>query len=115
MTNIQFIEEKPVCLVEVQGIMKNLEKRDPELNYRSVKTKDFLENFPPSLSAAKEKELYQKLVDLNLTRLKEEHIIKIIDFLPTSVNDLKAVLQAYPLSMPKKDQDAIVAVVKEFA
>jgi len=62
----------------------------------------------------KKGELKKKLQDLKLTRLKEEHITKIIDFLPATANDLKIVLMAYPLSLPKKDQDGIVEVVKEF-
>ena len=51
---------------------------------------------------------------LNLTRLKEEHIAKIIDFLPKTLTELKVVLQAYPLTIPKKDQESTLAVVKDF-
>ncbi len=115
MANPQFVEERPVTLAEAKAAIAVIEKRDTELNYRSTKSKEYLEHFGGALSVAKKDELQQKLVDLNLTRLKEEHIVKIIDFLPKTVDDLKTVLQAYPLSMPKKDQEAIIGVVKEFA
>ena len=74
--------------------------------------KEYLDNFV-TFSAAKRNELHKKLQELNLLRLKEEHLAKIIDFLPKTVNDLKIVLQAYPLSMPKKDQESIVNAIKE--
>ena len=111
MTNPQFIEEKPLSLVDVKEVLKGIEKRDEELGYLSNKAKEYLDTFI-TLSDEKKRELHRKLVGLNLTRLKEEHIAKITDFLPTKVNDLKIVLQAYPLSLPKKDQDGIVNAVK---
>ncbi|HIJ10587.1 TPA: hypothetical protein HA278_00890 [Candidatus Woesearchaeota archaeon] len=115
MATPQFIEESTLSLADVKAIMAKVTKREEELNYRSNKAKEFVENFQPALSLEKATELKEKLLGLGLTRLKEEHVSKIIDFLPTKVVDLKTVLAAYPLSMPKKDMDAIVATVKEFA
>jgi len=114
MTNPLFIEEKPLSLAEVKDILHDVEKRDKELNFLSNKGKEYLDAFV-AIDTKKGAELKKKLLALDLTRLKEEHIAKIIDFMPKDANDLKIVLQAYPLSMPKKDQDAIVATVKEFS
>lgn len=113
MANPEFLEEHPLSLVDVKEYIKTIENRDKELNFSSNRVKEYLDSFV-TLSPAKKKELYNKLVDLKLTRLKEEHFIKIIDFLPQTINDLKIVLQAYPLSLPKKDQESIVNTVKEF-
>jgi len=114
MAQPEFIEEKPLTLAEVKEIMGKISKRDTELNYRSGKTKDFLENFS-TIDTKTKAEIQKKLKELDLTRLKEEHIAKIIDFLPKNLEDLKVVLAAYPLSMPKKDQEAIVKVTQEYA
>ncbi len=114
MPNPQFIEEKSLCLVDVKETLSDIEKRDGQLNYLSTKVKDYVDLFV-TLSPKKKEELQKKLMDLNLTRLREDHVAKIIDFLPTTVNDLKIVLQAYPLSMPKKDQESIVQVIQEVA
>ncbi|HLC52587.1 MAG TPA: hypothetical protein VJI98_05055 [Candidatus Nanoarchaeia archaeon] len=113
MVSPQFIEEKPISLADTKKILEDIEKRDEELNYISKKSKLYLDNCLV-LSLSKKEELRKKLEGLDLTRLKAEHIMKIIDFLPKDTSDLKVVLQAYPLSMPKKDQEAIVAAVKEF-
>ncbi len=114
MVNPQFIEEQPLCLFDAKELMTAIEKRDEELNYQSNRAKEYLENFV-RLSAEQKEKLQADLVGLNLTRLKEEHIMKIIDFLPKTVDDLKVVLQAYTLSLPKKDQESIIQTVKGVA
>lgn len=113
MPSPQFIEEKPLSLVDVKSNLQSIEKRDEELNYLSNKAKEYLDNFV-TLSPDKKEEMYKKLSKLDLTRLKDEHICKFIDFLPKDVEELKVVLQSYPLSLSKKDQEAIVGAVKEF-
>ena len=114
MVNPQFVEEKSLALVDAKVILAKIEKRDEEMNYLSNKAKEYLDNFT-ILTLKKKEELKKILEGLNLTRLKEDHIMKIIDFLPKTVEELKIVLQAYPLSMPKKDQEAIVKAVKDFS
>ena len=113
MVSPQFVEEQAISLADAKDILNKIQKEEEELNYISNKAKEYLEN-TVILSNSKKEELRKKLEGLKLTRLKHEHIMKIIDFSPKNVNDLKVVLQAYPLSMPKKDQDEIVAVVKDF-
>ncbi len=108
----QFIEEKPLSLVDAKEILRNIEKRDKDLNYLSNKVREYLDAFV-ALTPQKKEELFSKLNELSLTRLKEEHMAKIIDFLPQSVDELRVVFQAYPLSLPKKDQESIVQVIKE--
>lgn len=114
MPTPQLVSETPLALADVKASVGALQKRDQELNYLSNKAKEYLEQFPP-LPEKKREELYANLAALNLTRLKEEHFCKIIDFLPKNLDELKVVLQSYPLSLSKKDQESIVAVVQEFA
>ncbi len=113
MPSPQFVSETPLALAEVKHSLHSLEQRDGSLNFLSNKAKEQQELFV-SLPLEKKNALYAKLSGLNLTRLKEEHFCKIIDFLPKDLEQLKVVLQSYPLSLPKKDQESIVEVVKEF-
>ncbi|MBI4983726.1 hypothetical protein HZC32_03720 [Candidatus Woesearchaeota archaeon] len=113
MANPQFIEQKALSLGEVKEILQAIEKRDGQLNYFSNKTKEYLD-IMVTLTAHKRQELHKQLANLNLIRLKEEVMVKIIDFLPKNVSDLKVVLQGYNLSLSKKDQESIVEVVSKF-
>ncbi len=113
MVSPQFVEEHTVPIATVKRLLEDIEKRDGELSYRSAKSKEFIETFHSTVSEIKSEDLKKKLLGLDLVRLKEEHITKIVDFSPQTVQELKVVLQAYPLSLPKKDQESIVAAVKE--
>jgi|SRR3989338_5549988 len=109
-----FVSETPLALAEVKSILNSVEQRDGSLNFLSNKAKEQQEVFA-TLALKKKEELYAKLTGLNLTRLKEEYYCKIIDFLPQNVEELKVILQSYPLSLSKKDQESIVAAVTEVA
>jgi len=113
MPNPQFIEEEPLCLVDVKEKLQQVETRDQEINYRSKKAKEFLATFV-ELNPEQKEQLHQKLVDLKLIRLKELYLAKLIDFLPQSVDELKVILQGYPLSLPKKDMESITKTIKDF-
>lgn len=110
MVNPKIIEETPISLAEVKASLEAASERDGELNFLSNKTKEYLENFNVASSEEAE-ELKNKLKGLDLTRIKDEHIAKLIDFHPKNLEELRAVLQAYPLSLPKKDQEAILKVL----
>lgn len=109
----QFLEEKPLSLVDVKTAIELIEKRDTTLNFLANKTKEYLTTFV-SLSEKRKEELHKKILGLNLTRIKEEQVCKIIDLLPKTVDELKVIILSYHLSLSKKDQDAIIAAVKEF-
>ena len=111
MANPQFISEEPVSLIEVKHLLEQAQKRDTQLSFVGEKTKNYVEQFV-SLSSTQKEELQKKLAGLELARLKPEHVCKIIDFLPQSLQDLKVTLAAYPLTFPKKDQESIVEAVK---
>jgi len=114
MPSPQYLSETPLALAEVKAILQAVEKRDENLNFLSNKAKEHQVLFV-TLSKEKKDELYSKLTALNLTRLKEEHYCKIMDFLPQNLEELKVILQSYPLSLSKKDQESIVAAVTEVA
>ncbi|MBI4980158.1 hypothetical protein HZC30_01205 [Candidatus Woesearchaeota archaeon] len=113
MVNPQFIEQKPLSLGEVKEVLAKIEKRDTQMNFLSNKAKEYVQTFPP-LSEKKREELHKKLAELGVTRLKEEVIAKITDFVPKDINELKVITQAYTLTLSKKDQDSIVEVVSKF-
>ncbi|HIH10569.1 TPA: hypothetical protein HA241_00080 [Candidatus Woesearchaeota archaeon] len=112
MVSPKFIEQKPVPLSDVHEIIKHIEKRDQQLGHTTTKVKEYVDLFTP-LSSEKKEQLLKKLAGLDVTRLKEEHITKILDFLPQTPNDVKIIFQGYNVSLAKKDQESIAATVKE--
>ena len=50
-----------------------------------------------------------------MPRLKAEHIVKILDILPTTEDHLKLILQGYILTISQANMKKIVDLVKEYA
>ena len=114
MVKPEIISEKPITITELKQEIDKIQKRDKELNFRVGKTEEYLSHFI-TLSKANEDELIKKLEKLNVPRLKDIHITKIVDILPKTVDELKIILQGYTLTVNNDNLKKIVDVVKDFA
>ena len=111
--SMTIISEKTISMPEVKEQVDKIHKRDKEPGIRTTKTKEYLDMFV-KLKGSESKELKKKLEKLNVPRLKEEHITKIIDVVPTTVDSLKSMLQGYIITINKENMKKIVDVVKPF-
>jgi DNA-directed RNA polymerase subunit F len=107
------LNETPISMSEVKSELSRIKKRDEELNFRSAKTEEYLNQFSP-LSSAKVEELKKKLEGLKIPRLKPEHIVKIIDILPGTLDDVKAFLQGQTITVTQENQKKIADAVAGF-
>ncbi|MBI2549049.1 hypothetical protein HYW21_06900 [Candidatus Woesearchaeota archaeon] len=112
MVQPTILTEVALTMGEVKQQVQAIKKRDKDLNLRTQKTEDYLKLFA-HLDQKKEEELKKKLVELNIPRLRDSHIVKIVDILPETVDDLKVILSAYPLTINNDNMKKIVSVVKE--
>ena len=113
MVKPEIISEKPITLTELNQEVDKIQKRDKELNFRVGKTEEYLSHFI-TLSKVKEDEIIKKLEKLNIPRLKDIHITKIVDILPKTVDELKIILQGYTITVNNDNIKKIVDIVKEF-
>jgi len=107
------IEEAAVPMFEVKQEISKIKKRDEEMNFRVQKTDEYINTFT-KLSLANYKELVKKLNELEIPRLSDAHICKIVDILPGTVEELKVVMQGYTLTINNDNMKKIVAAVKEY-
>ncbi|MBN1156530.1 hypothetical protein JXA85_02875 [Candidatus Woesearchaeota archaeon] len=108
------IEEVPVSMGELKEELERIKKRDTELSYREGRTEEYLSHFH-MLSAEKREELKKKLEGLNVPRIRDIHILKIIDIMPKTVEDLKMIIQGYPITVNNENMKKIVETVLKFA
>ncbi|MFH1174894.1 MAG: hypothetical protein V1725_07190 [archaeon] len=107
------LEEKPLGMSQVKELLKDIKKRDEELTFRGMKTEEYLQLFPV-LKEKDAEELFAKLKKLNIPRLKDEYILKIIDILPRDANDVKNILTSYNLNISSEHITKIVDLVADF-
>ena len=110
MPNPQFISEKSLTYSEVKEIVSSSESE----NYRITKAKEFFKEIKNVLSPDKAKELKEKLEQLEITRLKDDIISRITDFLPKDIETLKMTLVGSIVTLTKAYSEKIVEVVKIF-
>src|SRR3972149_577514 len=98
MLKPKILSETPVTMAALKAEMERIKERDGELNFRGQRTEEHLAQFV-KLSKEQADELAKKIEALNVSRLKPEHITKIVDLLPATLDDLKVVLQGYSLAI----------------
>lgn len=107
------VTSEPTNAAHVKAHLEKIKERDGELNFRAQKTLDYLQQFC-KLSEKQANELMEKLLALDVSRLREMHFHKIIDILPTHPNDVKVALQGYNISVSNENCKKIADVVQEY-
>jgi DNA-directed RNA polymerase subunit F len=113
MSKPEVLEKKSMNLSELKEELSNIKKRDGELSFRGNKTEEYVKEFAV-LKLKEAEELYKKIEGLNVPRLKDTHINKIIDLLPRSVDELKVVMQGYAVPVTNDNLKKIVDAVKKY-
>jgi len=108
---MEILSKKAIGINELRGELEKVKKRDKELNFRATRAEEYLQHFA---SLKNWKDLFKKIEALKVPRLKEEHIVKIVDILPKNVEDLKNVLKAYPITINNENLKKIVDTVAKF-
>ena len=108
---MEIINEKPISISELRVKLEEIKERDKELTFRGKKTEEYLKKVS---KFKKHEELKKDLEKLEIIRLKDSHIIKIIDILPADIDSLRAVLVGENLTLKQEDLTKIVDVVKEY-
>ncbi len=103
------VEETPLAMVEVRELLTKIKKRDEELNFRANKTYEYLTEFA-KLKPKEFEEIKQKLQALDVPRVKEQHILKLIDLLPKTVEEARTILGSYNLTVSAENLKKIIEI-----
>jgi len=111
MPDMQIVSETPMNMYQLKKELEKIKKRDNELNFRVNRTEEYLQQV---LTLKNADELFDKLMKLNIPRLKEQHVHKIIDIAPTTMNELKVILQSYTITVNNDAMKKIVDTLTDF-
>lgn len=110
MSKAQIIEKKAISLSELKEALKEIKNRDEELTYRTGKTEEYV-NSLKILDIEEYNVKKEELSKLEIPRLKEEHIVKILDISPKTVEELEVVLSGYPITITKENLEKIIKAI----
>ena len=97
------LSKKPVTLAEVKALANNLEENKDLQDYMKAFTK---------LSKDKAEKLAEEIRGLNNVKIREENVVKIVDFLPQSQEDVGKIFNN--VNLTEEETNAILAIVKNY-
>lgn len=98
-------------MAELKDKLDNIRKRNKELNPIAIKTQESLNKFT-SIKVKDAIKLKEELNQLNISRLKDRHIIKIIDIMPENIDALKLIFVGENVTLKQDDLDKILSKLK---
>jgi DNA-directed RNA polymerase subunit F len=111
MSNIEIINEMSITMAELKDRLDDIKKRDKELNSRAVETEEYLHKFV-SIKAKEAVKLREEINKLQIPRLKDRQINKIIDVMPKDVESLKLIFVGDNLTLKQEDLEKIINILK---
>ena len=109
----KIVSQIPITLAELKEEVAKMKQREKEPSVRATRMEDYLAAFV-EITPEQGKELQAAITKLAINRLKDEHICKIVDILPKSVNELKVVMQGYAVSLTNDALGKITETINEF-
>ena len=97
------MEETPITMAEVSALAGDSEKGEA--------IKKFIKQFT-KMPVEKARELKEELKALDLIKLKDSHIVKIVDFMPTDASELNKVI--IEVSLDQEEITKILEVVSKY-
>jgi DNA-directed RNA polymerase subunit F len=108
---IENISQRAIGMIEVKEKLEAIKKEQKELNFRSEKVLEYLNEH--QLLKAKDFEAKKlKLEELGLLRLTKKIVIKILDTQPREVESLKAILAGEDITLKQDDLTKIIEAIK---
>jgi len=99
-----------VSLTEVKEILS--EYPQAEENKRAEAVSAYIKKFAKTKSD-KAKDLTRAIVELDLAKLKKEHIVKIVDVMPEDAEDLRKIFVGSDITLNQDEINSILERVKQ--
>ncbi len=110
MSEFELVEETPISLVELKEKFKVV--KDDGMSFRAEKANVYLDLFVTA-STKEIKELSEKIMNLNIPRLKDRHVVKIVDVMPKDIDSLRLLFSAETLTIKDDDLKKILDVIPQ--
>jgi DNA-directed RNA polymerase subunit F len=98
MTQPKLVSEEAISIYEMREIVKEVEKKTPELGFRTQKVKEYVDDVA-QFSDKKAKDALKAIIALDVPRLKKDHVVKILDINPVSTEDLKQLISSFNITV----------------
>lgn len=106
---LEILEEQFIPIAKVKELLKDSEEKTYEQKLAFEHAKKF-----SKIKIEKARELFKELKGLDLRRLKDKEIVKIIDILPKNIDELKSLFAGSSIPLKKEEVEKIFEIVKKY-
>ncbi len=106
---IDVIEQKPITMAELKEKFDAIKTEKGDLNFRANKVHTYLQDFV-EIKKEEADAICQRLIALNL-RLREKHIVKLIDMKPEDTETIKALFIGEAISLKQEEIKQILDAI----
>ena len=99
---------EPLSMSEAREILQEKDQEDPKIKKVMAHIKKF-----SKLKIEKAKALKKEIAELNIVKLKNRHISKIIDIMPEDTDDLKKIFVGDDITLDQNESTTILNAVKK--
>ena len=100
----EILSSKPLAMAEVADLVKKVE------GFENKQTSLYLKAFS-KVKIADAKEMIEKLRALKNVKIKESHIVKVIDFMPQDAEDVNKIFS--DVSLSEEEINSILQITKK--
>lgn len=100
------IEKRPVTVVEAKVILKEVKKKNYEQNMAFEYAAKFAK-----LTEKKAAKMLEELTQAGIPRIKDRHLVKLIDVMPETPEEVRAVFSKEDITLNKEDTDKILEIL----
>lgn len=111
MADLEIISKNPITLVELKSRIDTIVKSKEDSSVRVTRVQEYLQDFV-EISLEDAEQMKAKINALEIQRLKERIVIKIIDTQPKTVDELKILFTGENVTLKQEDLVKILEVVQ---
>lgn len=100
------VKKKPVTIVKAKGILKDINKK----NYDQKLAFEYASKFA-KLTEKKADKLYEELSEAGIPRIKRRHLVKLVDLMPATPEEMRAVFAKEDLTLNKEDTEKVLEIL----
>ena len=108
--DVEVLEQRPLTIAEVKENLEEIKKLKKELNFRAEKVYNYANEFT-KLNKKSVSEIYERLKSLNISKLRDRHITKIIDIMPDNPESLKIIFSGEATSLKQDEVKQILDAI----
>lgn len=108
--DLTVIEQKSISLSEIKEKLELAKKENTELGFRAEKVYNYINDLDLQ-EKQKVEELHKKINELNISRLRDRHITKILDLMPKDIETLKSIFTGEAVSLKPEELKQILDAV----